>query len=232
MILNNLKNTWLRELGNEFSKPYLIDLDKFLETRKAEGAVIFPKKDDIFRSLELTDFEDVKVVILGQDPYHGPNQAHGLSFSVNEGIKLPPSLKNIYKELNTDLGYDIPTTGFLEPWAKQGVLMLNAVLTVEQANPNSHANKGWEEFTDTIIKTLSNNKENVVFILWGAYAQKKAELIDESKHFIIKSAHPSPFSARNGFFDSKPFSTTNKYLEEKNKKPIDWQIQDNQLSLF
>lgn len=232
MILNNLKNTWLRELGNEFSKPYLIELDNFLETRKAEGAVIFPKKEDIFRSLELTDFEDVKVVILGQDPYHGPNQAHGLSFSVNEGIKLPPSLKNIYKELNTDLGCDIPTTGFLEPWAKQGVLMLNAVLTVEQANPNSHANKGWEEFTNTVIKTLSNNKENVVFILWGAYAQKKAELIDEAKHLIIKSAHPSPFSARNGFFGSKPFSITNKYLEEKNKKPIDWQIKDSQLSLF
>ena len=232
MILNNLKNTWLRELGNEFSKPYLIELDKFLETRKAEGAVIFPKKEDIFRSLELTDFEDVKVVILGQDPYHGPYQAHGLSFSVNEGIKLPPSLKNIYKELNSDLGYDIPTTGFLEPWATQGVLMLNAVLTVEQANPNSHANKGWEEFTNTVIKTLSSNKENVVFILWGAYAQKKAELIDESKHLIIKSAHPSPFSARNGFFGSKPFSITNKYLEEKNKKPIDWQIKDSQLSLF
>lgn len=232
MILNNLKNTWLRELGNEFSKPYLINLNEFLENRKTEGAVIFPKKEDIFRALELTDFEDVKVVILGQDPYHGINQAHGLSFSVNEGIKLPPSLKNIYKELNSDLGYDIPSTGFLEPWAKQGVLMLNAVLTVEQANPNSHANKGWEEFTDTIIKTISNNKENIVFILWGAYAQKKAELIDESKHLIIKSAHPSPFSARNGFFGSKPFSTTNQYLEEQNKKPIDWQIKDSQLSLF
>ena len=202
MILNTLNNKWLRVLNKEFSKPYLLELDNFLETRKAAGAIIFPKQQDIFRSLELTDFDDVKVVILGQDPYHGPNQAHGLSFSVQEGIKQPPSLKNIYKELNTDLGFDIPTTGFLEPWAKQGVLMLNAVLTVEQADPNSHANKGWETFTDKIISTISEQKENVVFILWGAYAQKKESLINSDKHKIIKSAHPSPFSARSGFFGS------------------------------
>ena len=232
MILNTLNNKWLRVLNKEFSKPYLLELDNFLETRKAAGATIFPKQQDIFRSLELTDFDDVKVVILGQDPYHGPNQAHGLSFSVQEGIKQPPSLKNIYKELNTDLGFDIPTTGFLEPWAKQGVLMLNAVLTVEQADPNSHANKGWETFTDKIISTISEQKENVVFILWGAYAQKKESLIDSDKHKIIKSAHPSPFSARNGFFDSKPFSKTNDYLESTSQKAINWKIEDSQMSLF
>ena len=232
MILNTLNNKWLRVLNKEFSKPYLLELDNFLETRKATGAIIFPKQQDIFRSLELTDFDDVKVVILGQDPYHGPNQAHGLSFSVQEGIKQPPSLKNIYKELNTDLGFDIPTTGFLEPWAKQGVLMLNAVLTVEQADPNSHANKGWETFTDKIISTISEQKENVVFILWGAYAQKKESLINSDKHKIIKSAHPSPFSARNGFFDSKPFSKTNDYLESTSQKAINWKIEDSQMSLF
>ena len=232
MILNTLNNKWLRVLNKEFSKPYLLELDNFLETRKATGAIIFPKQQDIFRSLELTDFDDVKVVILGQDPYHGPNQAHGLSFSVQEGIKQPPSLKNIYKELNTDLGFDIPTTGFLEPWAKQGVLMLNAVLTVEQADPNSHANKGWETFTDKIISTISEQKENVVFILWGAYAQKKELLINSDKHKIIKSAHPSPFSARNGFFDSKPFSKTNDYLESTSQKAINWKIEDSQMSLF
>ncbi len=232
MILNTLNNKWLRVLNKEFSKPYLLELDNFLETRKAAGAIIFPKQQDIFRSLELTDFDDVKVVILGQDPYHGPNQAHGLSFSVQEGIKQPPSLKNIYKELNTDLGFDIPTTGFLEPWAKQGVLMLNAVLTVEQADPNSHANKGWETFTDKIISTISEQKENVVFILWGAYAQKKELLINSDKHKIIKSAHPSPFSARNGFFDSKPFSKTNDYLESTSQKAINWKIEDSQMSLF
>ena len=232
MILNTLNNKWLRVLNKEFSKPYLLELDNFLETRKAEGATIFPKQQDIFRSLELTDFDDVKVVILGQDPYHGPNQAHGLSFSVQEGIKQPPSLKNIYKELNTDLGFDIPTTGFLEPWAKQGVLMLNAVLTVEQADPNSHANKGWETFTDKIISTISEQKENVVFILWGAYAQKKESLINSDKHKIIKSAHPSPFSARSGFFESKPFSKTNDYLKNTNQKAINWKIEDSQMSLF
>jgi len=232
MIINNLSNSWLGELKDEFSKPYILELDGFLEKRKAEGAIIFPKQENIFRALDLTSFEDIKVVILGQDPYHGDNQAHGLSFSVQEGIKQPPSLKNIYKELNSDLGYHIPTTGFLEPWAKQGILMLNAVLTVEKANPNSHANKGWENFTDKVIKTIAEKRENVVFILWGAYAQKKAALIDESKHYIIQTAHPSPFSARRGFFDSKPFSKTNDYLESTNQKPIDWKIQDNQLSLF
>lgn len=232
MILNNLNNNWLRELKDEFSKPYLIELDSFLEKRLADNAIIFPKKEDIFRSLELTDFNNVKIVILGQDPYHGDNQAHGLSFSVQNGIKTPPSLKNIYKELQSDLGYSIPTTGFLEPWAKQGVLMLNAVLTVEKASPNSHAKKGWETFTDTIISTLSNKHKNIVFILWGAYAQKKESIIDESKHLIIKSAHPSPFSARNGFFESKPFSKSNIYLNKHNKKEINWEIEDSQMSLF
>tara|TARA_Y100001960_G_scaffold60065_1_gene62673 strand:+ start:397 stop:1092 length:696 start_codon:yes stop_codon:yes gene_type:complete len=231
-MINNIDKTWLNELGDQFNEPYFLELTKFLEQRAKDGAVIFPKQEDIFSALNLAKFNDVKVVILGQDPYHGPNQAHGLSFSVKDGNKIPPSLKNIYKELAEDINCNIPTTGFLESWAKQGVLMLNAVLTVEQSQPNSHANKGWEQFTDCIIKTVADKHENVVFILWGAYAQKKEVLIDESKHLIIKSAHPSPFSARNGFFGSKPFSKTNSYLKEHNKKPIDWNIEDLQLSLF
>lgn len=232
MINKNIDKTWLKEIDNEFSKPYFLNLEQFLQQRKNFGAVIFPPENEVFSALNLAKFNNLKVVILGQDPYHGQGQAHGLSFSVKEGIKLPPSLKNIYKELADDINCAIPTSGFLESWAKQGVLMLNAVLTVEQAQPNSHANKGWEQFTDSIIKTVSEKNKNIVFILWGAYAQKKENLIDQSKHLIIKSAHPSPFSARNGFFGSKPFSQTNNYLQSHGKQPINWQIEDLQLSLF
>ena len=185
---------------------------------------IFPPKKQIFRALELTPFENIKVVILGQDPYHGEGEANGLAFSVNKGIKLPPSLRNIYKELESDLGVKPPIQGDLTSWAKQGVLLLNSVLTVEKDKPGSHRNIGWEEYTDTIIKEISDKKENIVFILWGKYAQSKKDLIDERKHLVISSPHPSPFSARKGFFGSKPFSTTNTYLKSKGKKEIDWRV--------
>ena len=184
----------------------------------------YPPKKDIYKALELTPIDTVKVVILGQDPYHGEGEANGLAFSVNKGIKLPPSLKNIYKELNDDLGIEIPNHGDLTKWAKQGVLLLNSVLTVQKDKPGSHRNMGWEEYTDGIIERISKEKKNVVFILWGKYAESKKELIDESKHLILISPHPSPFSARKGFFKSKPFSKCNTYLKKNNITPIDWRI--------
>ena len=181
----------------------------------------FPPKDQIFRAIELTPFEEVKVVIIGQDPYHNDNQANGLCFSVSDKVKAPPSLKNIFKELEDDLGRK-KTSNELEMWAKQGVLLLNATLTVRAHEANSHKDLGWEQFTDFIIKEISDKKENVVFVLWGAFAQKKAGLIDASKHFVIQSAHPSPFSVHKGFFGSRPFSKINQFLEEKGKEPINW----------
>lgn len=181
----------------------------------------FPPKDQIFRAIELTPFDEVKVVIIGQDPYHNDNQANGLCFSVSDKVKAPPSLKNIFKELEDDLGIK-KTSNELEMWAKQGVLLLNATLTVRAHEANSHKDLGWEQFTDFIIKEISDKKENVVFVLWGAFAQKKAGLIDASKHFIIQSVHPSPLSARKGFFGSRPFSKINQFLEEKGKEPINW----------
>ena len=181
----------------------------------------FPPKDQIFRAIELTPFEEVKVVIIGQDPYHNDNQANGLCFSVSDKVKAPPSLKNIFKELEDDLGIK-KTSNELEMWAKQGVLLLNATLTVRAHEANSHKDLGWEQFTDFIIKEISDKKENVVFVLWGAFAQKKAGLIDASKHFVIQSAHPSPFSVNKGFFGSRPFSKINQFLEEKGKEPINW----------
>ncbi len=185
---------------------------------------IYPPKELIFRALELTPFENIKVVILGQDPYHGEGEANGLAFSVNKGVKLPPSLRNIYEELKSDMGIKIPNHGDLTSWAKQGVLLLNSVLTVEKDKPASHRNIGWEEYTDSIIKKISDKKENIVFILWGKYAQSKKAFIDERKHLVISSPHPSPFSANKGFFGSKPFSKTNTYLKSKGKKEIDWRI--------
>ncbi|PKN02727.1 uracil-DNA glycosylase [Candidatus Dojkabacteria bacterium HGW-Dojkabacteria-1] len=185
---------------------------------------IYPSKELIFRALELTPFENIKVVILGQDPYHGEGEANGLAFSVNKGIKLPPSLRNIYKELESDLGIKTPNHGDLTSWASQGVLLLNSVLTVEKDRPASHRNIGWEEYTDSIIREISEKKENIVFILWGKYAQSKKDLIDVRKHLVISSPHPSPFSANRGFFGSKPFSTTNTYLKSKGKKEIDWRV--------
>jgi uracil-DNA glycosylase len=184
----------------------------------------YPKTKNVFKALELTPFENIKVVILGQDPYHNEGQANGLAFSVPRDIKIPPSLKNIYKELNNDLGIEIPNHGDLSKWSKEGVLLLNSILTVEPHKPASHRNIGWEEYTDQIIKEINSKKKNIVFILWGNYAQDKGKYIDESKHLVIKSPHPSPFSARRGFFNSKPFSKCNTYLKENRIEEIDWRI--------
>jgi uracil-DNA glycosylase len=220
-----LEPSWLHVLGEEFDKNYMVQLREFLKKEKQAGAKIYPKGSDIFNAFWKTPFTRVEVVILGQDPYHGEHQAHGLSFSVQKGITIPPSLKNIYKELSTDIpGFTIPKHGDLTEWAEQGVLLLNASLTVRAGMPGSHQKKGWEEFTDNVIKTISDKKEGIVFILWGAFAQAKSELIDQTRHHIIKSPHPSPFSADRGFFGSKPFSQTNAILEKEGKKPIDWQI--------
>ena len=193
-------------------------------SRIGSSETVFPSREEVFRAFSLTPISKVKVVILGQDPYHGEGEANGLAFSVNKGIKLPPSLKNIYKELNSDLGIQIPNHGDLTKWAKQGVLLLNSVLTVEKDKPGSHRNMGWEEYTDSIIKKISEERKNVVFILWGKYAETKKNLIDENKHLILFSAHPSPFSARRGFFKSKPFSKCNTYLKKNGIKEIDWSL--------
>ena len=217
--------SWLEVLGDEFGKPYMVALTKFFKEEKDAGNKIYPKEADIFNAFNKTPFDKVKVVILGQDPYHADNQAHGLSFSVQKGITVPPSLRNIYKELTTDIpGFLIPNHGNLTEWAEQGVLLLNASLTVRANTAGSHQKKGWEQFTDHVIKTLSDKRDGIVFILWGAFAQAKAALIDTGKHYIIRSAHPSPLSAHNGFFGSKPFSKTNEILIKDGRKPIDWQI--------
>ncbi|MDB5125428.1 MAG: ung [Mucilaginibacter sp.] len=221
----DLEPSWLAVLNDEFDKDYMVQLRAFLKEEKHAGNKIYPKGSDIFNAFQKTPFTKVKVVILGQDPYHGEKQAHGLSFSVQKGITIPPSLRNIYKELTTDIpGFVTPNHGNLTEWAEQGVLLLNASLTVSAGIPGSHQKKGWETFTDMVIKTLSDKKEGLVFILWGAFAQAKAELIDKTKHHIIKSPHPSPFSADRGFFGSKPFSKTNEILKKQGEKPIDWQI--------
>jgi uracil-DNA glycosylase len=219
-----LNQNWLDRLAPEFDAPYMKDLKHFLESERSQGKTIYPKGSEWFAALDQTSFEDVRVVILGQDPYHGEGQAHGLCFSVRHGVRPPPSLVNIYKELNTDLGLPIPQHGNLAAWSKQGVLLLNAVLTVEAGRAASHQGKGWEQFTDRIIRLLNEEKQNLVFILWGSYAQKKAAFVDHSKHLVIASAHPSPLSAHNGFLGSKPFSRCNNYLLAKGLKPIDWSI--------
>jgi len=222
----DLEASWLHILKGEFEQPYMLKLKEFLRNEKAAGQVIYPKGSNIFNAFNTTPLDDVKVVILGQDPYHGPNQAHGLSFSVQKGVDIPPSLRNIYKELQTDIpGFVIPKHGDLTEWAQQGVLLLNATLTVQAANAGSHQKKGWELFTDTVIKKISDEKQGVVFILWGNYAQSKSALIDAAKHLVIRSTHPSPLAvSRGGFFGSRPFSKTNDYLVKQGKKPIDWQI--------
>ena len=217
-----LEKSWKELLGSELEMPYMAELQTFLVREARTGKTIYPHNDDIFAALNLTPFDKVKVVILGQDPYHGPNQAHGLCFSVKPGVKTPPSLVNIFKELKEDLGITPPTNGCLDAWAKQGVLLLNNVLTVEDGKAGSHHLKGWEQFTDKIIELLNEKKENLVFILWGSPAQKKASKVDAKKHFIIKSVHPSPLSSYRGFFGSKPFSQTNTYLNSKGIKPIEW----------
>lgn len=222
--MNNLITTdWKDLLKDEFEKDYFINLTYFLNS-EYNTRTIFPKKSDIFTALNLTPYSTVKVVILGQDPYHGPNQSHGLSFSVNPDIKIPPSLRNIYKELNSDLGCYIPNNGYLKKWADQGVLLLNTVLTVRQGEANSHRNKGWEIFTDEIIALLNKKTEPIVFILWGNPSIKKQSLITNKNHLILTSVHPSPLSASRGFLGSKPFSKTNDFLKSSNKPIIDWQI--------
>lgn len=216
-------NDWDDVLNEEFDKPYYQKLRAFLD-EEYNSKTIYPLAKNIYTALRLTSYKDTRVVILGQDPYHEPNQAHGLAFSVNKGVAIPPSLINIYKELHDDLGCDIPDHGFLTKWAKQGVLLLNTVLTVQAHKANSHKGKGWEEITDTIIKKLNEKDDPVVFILWGANARSKKQFINNPKHLIIESVHPSPLSAYNGFFGSKPFSRTNEFLRNNNLKEIDWQI--------
>ena len=220
-----IEPSWKDALEDEFEKPYFKNVVDSLKQEKSEH-VIFPKGKDIFRAFELTPYNQVKVVILGQDPYHGDGQAHGLSFSVPKGIKQPPSLKNIYKELQSDLMLQTPNHGDLSDWAKQGVLLLNAMLTVRAHQPGSHQNIGWQNFTDNVIQNISNNLNHVVFILWGNYARNKAELINSDKHLIIESPHPSPFSANRGFFGSKPFSKINAYLRANGIPEIDWEIKE------
>lgn len=224
-MANILKNDWKDLLEDEFNKEYYQTLRNFL-TNEYKTKTIYPDKYDIFNALHFTSYKDIKVVILGQDPYHGPGQAHGLSFSVNLGIKIPPSLLNIYKELNSDLGCYIPNNGYLKKWADQGVLLLNTSLTVRAGEANSHKSIGWEIFTDKIISLVNEKEDPVVFLLWGNNAIKKKNLITNKRHLILTSVHPSPLSASRGFFGSKPFSKINNFLISINKKPIDWQIEN------
>lgn len=220
-----LKNDWKELLQEEFKKDYYLKIREFLK-REYKTKTIYPDMYDIFNALHYTPYEKVKVVILGQDPYHGPNQAHGLSFSVKPGVAIPPSLMNIYKELQSDLKCYIPNNGYLKKWTDQGVLLLNTVLTVRAGQPNSHRGIGWEIFTDRIIQLLNDRKDPIVFILWGKNAQSKRKMIHNPKHFIVQSVHPSPLSANRGFFGSKPFSKVNHFLRSSGKEPIDWQIEN------
>lgn len=216
-----IEQSWKELLKDEFEKDYFKNLTEFVK-QEYKTHKIYPPGKDIFKAFDLCPVDNVKVVIIGQDPYHGEGQAHGLCFSVKDGVKIPPSLRNIYKELHDDLGKEIPKTGNIEYWAKQGVLMLNATLTVRAKQAGSHQKKGWEIFTDAVIDKISKEKENIVFLLWGAYAQKKGEVIDTNKHYILKSAHPSPFSAHKGFLGNKHFSKTNNFLKSKGFEVIKW----------
>lgn len=213
--------SWKSQLTEEFQKPYFEELIGFVKS-EYKTYTVYPPGKEIFRAFDECDFSNVKVVVIGQDPYHGPGQANGLCFSVHEGIRIPPSLGNIFKEIHADLGKPIPKSGELERWAEQGVLLLNATLTVRESSPGSHQNKGWETFTDAVIKKISDEKQHVVFLLWGAYAQKKGEIIDRTKHLVLMSAHPSPFSAARGFLGNRHFSKANAYLKSKGLKEIDW----------
>lgn len=221
-----LEDSWKAALGKEFASPYMAALKAFLQNEKAAGKTIFPKGAEYFRALDLTPLNEVKVVILGQDPYHGEGQAHGLCFSVRPGVRIPPSLVNIYKELQSDLGIAPARHGFLEHWARQGVLLLNSVLTVEESRAASHQGQGWEQFTDAVIRAVNEDCEHVVFMLWGSYAQKKAAFVDRSRHLVLKAPHPSPLSAHNGFFGSRHFSQANEYLVSQGRNAIDWQLPD------
>lgn len=217
-----LSDSWHSHLQSELQADYMKTLKAFLQKEYEAGKTIYPAAKNYLNALDLVDLKNVKVVILGQDPYHGPGQAHGLSFSVPEGVRFPPSLLNIFKELKADLGKEMPTSGNLERWAKQGVLLLNAVLTVEESKAAAHQGKGWEKFTDKIIEVVNNECDHVVFILWGAYAQKKAAFVDRKKHLVLESVHPSPLSSHRGFFGSKPFSKANSWLREQGLEPIEW----------
>lgn len=223
-----LHQSWKTPLAPEFSSDYMTNLRTFLIQQKQAGKDIFPKGSEYFRALDLTPLDKVRVVILGQDPYHGPGQAHGLCFSVQPGVRPPPSLINIYKELESDIGMQRPQHGFLESWAKQGVLLLNSVLTVQRAEAASHRGKGWEQFTDAIVRLIAAKEEPVVFLLWGSYAQKKADFVQSveqgGKHLVLKAPHPSPLSAHNGFFGCQHFSKTNAFLEQNGLAPIDWSL--------
>ena len=223
-----LEPTWLALLQSEFELPYMERLRAFLLREKQDGKVIYPASDDWFSAYNTTPFDRVKVVILGQDPYHGPKQAYGLCFSVPPGVKIPPSLLNIYKELESDLGIPHASHGCLKHWAEQGVLLLNATLSVEAGKAGAHQKQGWEEFTDRTVALLNEKREGLVFILWGSYAQKKGAIIDASKHCVIKSPHPSPLSAHRGFLGSQPFSKANQYLLDHGQTPIDWRLPEGQ----
>ena len=223
MMEVRIEESWKNALAEEFGKPYFESLVRFLHSEKAAGQKIYPPGSQIFRAFELTPLEDLKVVILGQDPYHGPGQAHGLSFSVSSGVPAPPSLKNIFKEIESDLGVRMSGYPDLEKWARQGVLLLNAVLTVRAGQPASHSKIGWQEFTDAVIRHISDNCEGVVFLLWGNFARTKSALIDHSKHHVLEAAHPSPL-ARGAFFGCRHFSQTNALLASMGRQPIDWQL--------
>lgn len=219
-----LEKSWLGQLEQEFEQPYMHKLREFLLTRKQHRAVIYPPGPLIFNALNSTPFAQVRVVILGQDPYHGPGQAHGLCFSVLPGVRTPPSLANIYREIHADLGIETPSHGSLQAWAEQGVLLLNAVLTVERGQAGSHQGKGWETFTDAVVRKLNDQRAGLVFMLWGSYAQKKGAVIDRRKHLVLKAPHPSPLSAHRGFLGCKHFSQANDYLQEQQQVPIDWSV--------
>jgi uracil-DNA glycosylase len=221
-----LDKSWLDVVGSEFDQDYMRALKQFLQQEKKAGKVVFPPGKEIFNALNSTHFDQVKVVILGQDPYHGPGQARGLCFSVREGVRIPPSLLNIYKELNASLGIPIPTHGCLQSWADQGVLLLNATLTVEQAKAGSHQNKGWEQFTDSVVAALNERREGLVFMLWGSYAQRKGAIIDSQKHLVLRSAHPSPLSAHRGFLGCGHFVKANEYLQAQGVGGINWDVSE------
>lgn len=220
----NLHDSWKAPLQAQFDAGYMAELKSFLSAERAAGKAIYPKGSEWFAALDATPLENVRVVILGQDPYHGEGQAHGLCFSVKSGVRPPPSLMNIYKEMKTDLGIDPPNHGYLSSWAEQGILMLNSVLTVEANKAASHQGKGWERFTDAVIQLVNDQPHPVAFILWGSYAQKKAAFVDRTKHLVLKSVHPSPLSAHNGFFGTKPFSQANAFLKSHDRGEIDWRL--------
>ncbi|MEC8623791.1 MAG: uracil-DNA glycosylase [Bdellovibrionota bacterium] len=224
---NPLPSDWMDVLGEEFLKDYMVNLRAFLAAEISQKKILYPHGKDIFSAFDLTPFQKVKVIIIGQDPYHGPGQAHGLSFSVRPGVRVPPSLQNIYKELESDLGIKPVCHGYLESWAKEGVLMLNNVLTVEKSKAGSHQNKGWEHFTDKVVEILNEQKENLVFLLWGAHAQRKGEKLNRKRHLVLESPHPSPFSAHRGFLGNKHFSKVNLYLDKMGLKKVDWSLPEH-----